>query len=262
MLVNLLFILRQAGLLGRFLLELEGKLTVTIFQHAIANIIINTRQYHFRVKFKQINKFEPGEVYTGGCLRELANCLYGSDDDDEIDIKNLKVLQKDEFLKSPNVLYIGDSLFADLVDAKREFGWTTATVTPEIADEIEIQSSDKYLAASKTIHVLIDLLRGIQAELGTSERSDIDAVVLDKLERMLSLWRDEQSVLLGNPFGSIFRARHQPSLFAHCIRRYCDLYMSDIGCLRHYSPEHRFYPDESRLLSHEINLSGSEYGWD
>ena len=28
-------------------------------------------------------------------------------------------------LASPNVLYIGDSLFADLVDAKREFGWTT-----------------------------------------------------------------------------------------------------------------------------------------
>lgn len=30
-------------------------------------------------------------------------------------------------LASPNVLYIGDSLFADLVDAKREFGWTTGT---------------------------------------------------------------------------------------------------------------------------------------
>jgi predicted HAD superfamily phosphohydrolase YqeG len=35
-------------------------------------------------------------------------------------------------LASPNVLYIGDSLFADLVDAKRDFGWTTAGVTPEV----------------------------------------------------------------------------------------------------------------------------------
>lgn len=35
-------------------------------------------------------------------------------------------------LLSPNVLYIGDSLFADLVDAKRDFGWTTAAVTPEV----------------------------------------------------------------------------------------------------------------------------------
>ena len=194
-------------------------------------------------------------------------------------------MQKDEFLKSPNVLYIGDSLFADLVEAKRIFGWTTATgefdfrnlickiiltvvyftgtlVTPEIGSEIEIQSSANYLAASKTIHVVIDLLRSIQAELGASTRSSDDAILLDKLERMLSIWRDEQSRLLGNPFGSIFRARHQPSLFAHCIRRYCDLYMSDIGCLRHYSPQHRFYPDESRLLSHEITLSSSECGWD
>jgi len=164
-------------------------------------------------------------------------------------------MQKDEFLRSPNVLYIGDSLFADLVDAKREFGSTTATVTPEIGDEIEIQSSPEYMAASKTIHLLIDLLRCIQAELGcTSPRSVEDFALLDKIERMLSMWRDEQSRLLGNPFGSVFRARHQPSLFAHCIRRYCDLYMSDIGCLRHYSPQHRFYPDESRLLSHEINI--------
>lgn len=212
-----------------------------------------------RVKFKQIHTFEPGEVYTGGCLRELANCIfdYNSDNIDNTNEnkkkKELNDMQKDEFLKSPNVLYIGDSLFADLVDAKREFGWTTATVTPEIGDEIEIQSSVTYMAATKTINVIVDLLRSIQAELGTSSRSADDAALLDKLERMLSKWRDEQSRLLGNPFGSIFRARHQPSLFAHSIRRYCDLYMSDIGCLRHYSPQHRFYPDECRLLSHEIN---------
>jgi 5' nucleotidase family len=31
-----------------------------------------------------------------------------------------------------HTLYTGDSLFADLVDAKREFGWTTAAVTPEL----------------------------------------------------------------------------------------------------------------------------------
>ena len=42
-------------------------------------------------------------------------------------------------LASSNVLYIGDSLFADLVDAKREFGWMTAAVTPEVGVEMEIQ---------------------------------------------------------------------------------------------------------------------------
>merc|ERR1711862_366418 len=93
-----------------------------------------------RVKFKQINKFEPGEVYTAGCIRELARCLYDNNNNNNNNnnskISQLNDMQKDEFLRSPNVLYIGDSLFADLVDAKREFGWTTATITPEIGDEI------------------------------------------------------------------------------------------------------------------------------
>ena len=28
--------------------------------------------------------------------------------------------------------------------------------------------------------------------------------------------------------------------------------MSNMACLRHYSPHHRFYPEDARLLSHEI----------
>jgi hypothetical protein len=39
-----------------------------------------------------------------------------------------------EDVATASVLYIGLSLFADLVDAKREFGWTTAAVTPEVGN--------------------------------------------------------------------------------------------------------------------------------
>lgn len=197
-----------------------------------------------RIKFKRIDKLEPNEVYTGGCLRELVKCLYGS----ESPLFPLTELQKDEFLQSPHVLYVGDSLFSDLVDAKREFGWTTAAICPEIATETKIRSSSPYLAVSNTMTLLIDLLRRIQAELGTEERAEEDLLLIDQLERIMSNVRNEQTRLFGNPFGSIFRARHQPSLFAHHIRRYSDLYMSDIGCFRYYSPQHRFYPDESKLL--------------
>lgn len=89
-------------------------------------------------------------------------------------------------------------------------------------------------------------------------RSDDDSLLLDHLEAMVSKWRDRQQQLLGNPFGSIFRARHQPSLFAHSIRRYCDLYMSSVGNIRHYSPQHRFYPEDTRLLSHEAKQTDIE----
>merc|ERR1712129_76323 len=130
-------------------------------------------------------------------------------------------------------------------------GWTTAVMCPEITTETKIQSSSEYTALSSTIDLLIDLLRNIQTEFGTSDRADEDFLLIDRLERIMSKVRNEQTRLFGNPFGSIFRARHQPSLFAHHLRRYCDLYMNDIGCLRHYSSQHRFYPDEAKLLSQE-----------
>ena len=150
------------------------------------------------------------------------------------------------------MLYIGDSLFADLVDAKREFGWTTAAVAPEIRYEMELQSQLSYIISEQAIDLLLNSIRLIQKELGNSSRSDDDLMIIDKVERLISLWRDEQTNIMGTPFGSIFRARYQPSLFAHSLKRYCDLYMSNVASLRHYSPQHRFYPEDTRLLSHEI----------
>jgi hypothetical protein len=154
---------------------------------------------------------------------------------------------------SANVLYIGDSLFADLVDAKREFGWTTAAVTPEVGYEMEMKNQADFVLAHRSIDLLLNALRLTQDELGNGMRSKEDIHVLDSLERLVSLWRDRETLLLGSPFGSVFRARYQPSLFAHSLRRYCDLYMPSVSCLRHYSPQHRFYPEQdTRLLAHEI----------
>lgn len=167
---------------------------------------------------------------------------------------------------TPNALYIGDSLFADLVDAKREFGWTTAAVTPEVGFEAEIQNQPDFALTQKSIDLLLNALRRLQDELGSSIRTEDDILVLNSLESLVSLWRDRETMLLGNPFGSVFRARYQPSLFAHSLKRYCDLYMTSVSSLRHYSPQHRFYPEHNhRLLAHEIshmNLGQSSWALD
>ena len=162
-------------------------------------------------------------------------------------------------LATSNVLYVGDSLFADLVDAKREFGWITAAVTPEVGVEMEIQQRSDFILVERTIEFLLNSLRLLQEQLGPAERTEEDMHVLDSLERLVSKWRDRETALLGNPFGSVFRARYQPSLFAHSLRRYCDLYMSNVGSLANYSPQHRFYPEKDfRLLAHEIRGSESD----
>eukprot|EP00551_Chaetoceros_affinis_P012248 CAMPEP_0203667882 /NCGR_PEP_ID=MMETSP0090-20130426/4621_1 /ASSEMBLY_ACC=CAM_ASM_001088 /TAXON_ID=426623 /ORGANISM="Chaetoceros affinis, Strain CCMP159" /LENGTH=694 /DNA_ID=CAMNT_0050532161 /DNA_START=130 /DNA_END=2214 /DNA_ORIENTATION=- len=216
-----------------------------------------------RAQFTQVTQLDPKEVYAEGCLKQLTKCLQWnsvsleveSDDDLQTQVTG------GSSLASPNVLYIGDSLFADLVDAKRGFGWTTAAVTPEVRYEIDLQAQSQFTNAQTVIELLLHTLKEVQVLLGNGLRSDHDIAMIDRMERMVSLWREEQNQLLGNPFGSVFRAKYTPSLFAHSLRRYCDLYMCNISALRHYSPQHRFYPDDTRLLSHEIQKAGPEC-WD
>lgn len=210
-----------------------------------------------RVRFQKVEKLETGKVYTEGCLRELTKLMDWkvSGDEDDGSVESMGPLNMNS-----NVLYIGDSLFADLVDAKREYGWLTAAVTPEVGFELDVQQSNDHLLAERTISLLLNALRKVQSEMGTKEYTVEDSLVLDKLEKLVSKWRDRETNLLGNPFGSVFRARYQPSLFAHSLRRYCDLYMNSIGSLRLYSPQHRFYPEpDFRLLAHEIKRSTEAY---
>jgi 5' nucleotidase family len=195
-------------------------------------------------------------VYTEGCLKELIRLMKWGETNGPIEDETTSLSPEQAgatTLSTSNVLYIGDSLFADLVDAKREFGWTTAAVTPEVGYEMQMEAHTKFIQTQRSIDILLNALRIVQEELGPGGRSTEDMVMLDSIEQLVSRWRDKETSLLGNSFGSIFRARHQPSLFAHSLRRYCDLYMTSISSLRHYSPQHRFYPEQgARLLAHEI----------
>lgn len=212
------------------------------------------------VQFKKVDRLDPGQVYSAGCLLELTKCLdwVSKPATLETDSDLQGQFTGGSSLQSPNVLYIGDSLFADLVDAKRNFGWTTAAVTPEVGIEDAKANRVQFANSQSVINLLLYSLREIQDILGNGPRTEEDIEVIDKLERMVAIWREEQNKMLGNPFGSVFRAKYQPSLFAHSLRRYCDLYMSNISALRHYSPQHRFYPEDARLLSHEVQNSNFE----
>lgn len=216
-----------------------------------------------RLQFNKVTQLEPGQVYAKGCIKQLTKCIRWNSVSVEIESEYdfQSQVAGGSSLASPNVLYIGDSLFADLVDAKRGFGWTTGAVTPEVGYEVDLQAKGQFTNTQTTIDLLLHTLREMQVLLGSEMRSECDLEVMDKLENLVSLWRKEQNKLLGNPFGSVFRAQYAPSLFAHSLRRYCDLYMSNVSDLRHYSPQHRFYPDDARLLSHEIGKVGPEC-WD
>ena len=126
-------------------------------------------------------------------------------------------------------------------------------MVPEVGFELEIQDQNDFVLAQRTSEILLSALRMVQEEMGISMHTPEDTEVLNKMERLVSKWRDREIEATGNPFGSVFRARYEPSLFAHSLRRYCDLYMPSVSSLRNYSPQHRFYPEQNhKLLAHEI----------
>eukprot|EP00472_Partenskyella_glossopodia_P002052 CAMPEP_0197522094 /NCGR_PEP_ID=MMETSP1318-20131121/7282_1 /TAXON_ID=552666 /ORGANISM="Partenskyella glossopodia, Strain RCC365" /LENGTH=559 /DNA_ID=CAMNT_0043074329 /DNA_START=208 /DNA_END=1887 /DNA_ORIENTATION=- len=175
-----------------------------------------------RIKFKSIESLEEGGVYTQGSIQELLRITKTS---------------------GSRVLYLGDSLFADLVEARRLYGIATGAIISEVRQEMEKQKgSAMWRYARLTTHVLQHSFRLIQEEMGLS-RTEEDTILLDKLEREVSRWRHIQEHVINANFGSIFRSDLTVSKFAASMKRHADLYMSSIQNLRFYSTEQRFYPD-------------------
>ena len=135
--------------------------------------------------------------------------------------------------------------------------WYTAGVLSELREESLALLEPQYIASKKTIDILLSCLR-LSQEFMAPTRTAEDKRVLDALEVQVSKARDRMNGFMGNDkFGSIFSARHQPSLFSASLKRYCDLYFSSVEALENYSPEQRFYPDSglASTLPHQDRRS-------
>jgi hypothetical protein len=157
------------------------------------------------------------------------------------------------------ILYIGDNLRADLVQARKCFGISTACVIHELRAEIGVQNSPEFsqlhALRSSTRHLLTQLQNALQSERiksATSGDGDGDGGLLHErdqqfidqiLVELLSINTD-MSYSFNKQFGSIFRTDGHPSIFAFAIKRYADIYMSDVSSLAYYNSNHHFYPDQ------------------
>lgn len=210
-----------------------------------------------RIKFKPITALSPDEVYCQGSMAELLHLMGWESHKGSADFDG------------SSIIYIGDSLFADLVDARRLYGWTTGAIIREVSHEITVQKSLKWQRAWKVLQVLTLCARECQKTFIDEKHVDngeqrtsystADTEILDKLEDLAADWRSHLDGLLNPNFGSIFRTSRdngktaQPSLFARCMQRHVDFYTSKVENLRLYSTDHRFYPaDYSIGVLHEV----------
>eukprot|EP00930_Biecheleria_cincta_P086837 TRINITY_DN76086_c0_g1_i1.p1 TRINITY_DN76086_c0_g1~~TRINITY_DN76086_c0_g1_i1.p1 ORF type:complete len:591 (-),score=97.63 TRINITY_DN76086_c0_g1_i1:105-1877(-) len=188
------------------------------------------------IEFKPITELSPNAVYCDGSIEELLR-LKGWD--------------------ASSIIYLGDSLFADLVEARRLWGWTTGAIIPELRHELEVQSSPGWCRLRHSVHVLRRCLRLCQDAMcedreGSARRySEEDHAVLDALEQLTAGFQECSESFVNPNFGSVFRAARsfhtKPSFFARSLQRHVDFYTSSIVNLYQHSADARWYPHEKHV---------------
>ncbi|CAN0222464.1 unnamed protein product, partial [Hapterophycus canaliculatus] len=108
--------------------------------------------------------------------------------------------------EGPSVLYFGDSLWADLVEARKLHGWTTGAIIYDVELELEKMMSPRYHQLSRMAQALDVLLPLVQdvAEMHGG-RGEGDHALLDRLEKRKGLVKRSISDMTSRSFGSIFR---------------------------------------------------------
>ncbi|POM80716.1 5'-nucleotidase domain containing hypothetical protein [Phytophthora palmivora] len=183
---------------------------------------------HKQVQWHAVRSLHRGEVYTQGSVYQLSK-LTG--------------------WVGNRVLYIGDNLFADLVEPSRANGWRTGAIIRELEDEMRVQRTPEYQRLAFQINKIEELMRNIQNEL-RSEPIPQNHVFVDQLVNVHEALQMEMENLINANFGSVFRADAYPSQFAFLVQRYVDIYSARLENLLEYPSSHTFYP-ERIAMPHE-----------
>ncbi|XP_052100993.1 cytosolic purine 5'-nucleotidase-like isoform X1 [Mytilus californianus] len=169
---------------------------------------------------------EKGCVYSGGSVDVISE-LVGA--------------------KGKDVLYVGDHIFGDILKSKKERGWRTFLVVPEMAQELKVWTEQKSL---------FDQIENLECEMADSFR-DLDSSTREipdiskyKKEMMETVHKLDLSYGM---LGSIFRSGSRQTFFSAQVQRYADLYTSNLLSLLHY-PFTYMFRAPSMLMPHESTV--------
>jgi hypothetical protein len=147
------------------------------------------------------------------------------------------------------VLYFGDHVYSDLVDASFQHGWHTGAIIHELAKEIEIRNQASYRHKLSWLLCLERLLN--EAQSWSKDH------YTDELNTLLSEWQSERKQVrielktaFNRSFGSMFRTYQNPSFFASKIQKFADIYMANVTNLDELSLDYVFYPSRA-YMPHE-----------
>lgn len=200
---------------------------------------------------------ERGEIYEGGCL---------------------SLFEEKNGIMGPNVLYIGDHIYGDILRSKKDSTWRTGLVVQELDQELAaLEDSDdlrvrrRQLAEARPLYE--DELRyygakykevaralkpngeaGNQHKLQKARAQEhIDRIRTDltKLEREYQELDARINHIFHPYWGSLLKEMNGLSIFGQQVDQYADIYMRRVSCLGAYSPT-QFFRSPHDLMPHEI----------
>jgi len=179
-------------------------------------------------------------------------------------------------IRGPQVLYVGDHIYADLISSKRNTYWRTMLVVPELEEELAVQSmlpgmvqqlkeTDERRTATerevmhwKTIEAALDrfeddgngeLLARLRSECRDSRKQAMQA--LNLFIRQRERLRSRISQATNAQWGSLFRAGNELTYYGRQLEDFACTYTSRATNLCFYPPNH-YFRSAMDYLPHEL----------
>ena len=188
------------------------------------------------------------------------------------------ILELEERLEvgGPNVMYVGDHIYADLISSKRNTYWRTMLVVPELEEELTVQSAlpgmvqqlketDERRTATerevmhwKAVESALDQLRDeghadllgrLKDECRASRRQAMQA--LNQFIRQRERLRSRLSQATNTHWGSLFRAGNELTYYGRQLEDFACTYTSRATNLCFYAPNH-YFRSAMDYLPHEL----------
>jgi len=178
--------------------------------------------------------------------------------------------------RGPQVLYVGDHIYADLISSKRSTYWRTMLIVPELEEELAVQSTlpgmvqqlketderrtvtEREVMHWKAIETALDgladegneeLLARLKHECSESRQQAMDA--LNQFIRQRERLRSRISQATNAHWGSLFRAGNELTYYGRQLEDFACTYTSRATNLCFY-PSNHYFRSAMDYLPHEL----------
>ena len=164
------------------------------------------------------------------------------------------------------VLYVGDHIYGDILRSKKDLGWRTMLIVPELDKELKVLKSqqeerevlDSLLLQNECIdEELLEIELKLAGQADDSKNQDLYEKLADlrhQARQAKELYRSKLKAFHKSfhpRWGQLLKTGHQNSRFADQIEGYACLYTSRVSNMRHYSV-HRVFRSTRDEMPHDF----------